>query len=237
MSSSPQLHCLQAGGVLYFNLASILWTSCFAFTLHRDIVPSYRRHALRKYECYFHLICWPLPAILAGGAALSDAGSWSALGPAYLPQSLVAFYVPLVCAFAFNAIIFAMLFAHAAERRVSRTTSLYLLAFVVTWLPSLLVLLQVFAGGVGPKPSFPLAAVEAVCMPLQGALNAAVFAWSLPSVRDTYRTMLLGTDNINTGDIIRNLSQLTPSPPESEYSPPTSDGYATPGVYEVSFGM
>ena len=29
-----------------------------------------------------------------------------------------------------------------------------------------------------------LAVGEAVCMPLQGALNAAVYGWSLPSIRD-----------------------------------------------------
>ena len=35
----------QAVGLLYFNLASIMWTSCFAFTLHRDHTPtnSFRR--------------------------------------------------------------------------------------------------------------------------------------------------------------------------------------------------
>ena len=39
----PFLCELQAVGLLYFNLASIMWTSCFAFTLYRDVVPSYRR--------------------------------------------------------------------------------------------------------------------------------------------------------------------------------------------------
>lgn len=35
-------------------------------------------------------------------------------------------------------------------------------------------------------------------MPLQGALNAIVYGWSLPSIRDVYRTMLLGTDSLDT---------------------------------------
>ena len=63
----PPVICnVQAAGLLYFNLASMLWTSCFAFTLYRDVVPSHRRHALRKYELYFHALCWPLPAVLTG---------------------------------------------------------------------------------------------------------------------------------------------------------------------------
>ena len=96
---------VQAIGLLYFNLASILWTSCFAFTLYRDVVPSYRRHALRKYEPIFHLLCWPLPAVLAGSVAVlgsagldasSESGTWCSLGIADSTRYLICFYVPLL---------------------------------------------------------------------------------------------------------------------------------------------
>merc|ERR1712086_405352 len=58
---------VQAIGLLYFNLASILWTSCFAFTLYRDLVPSSfgvgtGRTSLRTYESYYHALCWPVRA-------------------------------------------------------------------------------------------------------------------------------------------------------------------------------
>ena len=79
-SKLPFLCEVQAVGLLYFNLASIMWTSCFAFTLYRDVAPSYRRQALRTYELYFHLLCWPLPALLCGSVAalgyLGDSGGW-----------------------------------------------------------------------------------------------------------------------------------------------------------------
>ena len=217
----PFLCDLQAVGLLYFNLASILWTTCFAFTLYRDVVPSHRRHALRGYELYFHLLCWPVPAVLAGAATqlgyLGDAGSWCALGLAYSFQYLVCFYVPLLLAFTFNVITYAAVLAHSRERRVSRITSLYLLGFAVVWLPSLLCRLQVFLSG-SRAPPYALAALEAACMPLQGALNALVYGWSLPSIRDVYRTMLLGTDGIDT-------LQVSPSDPSlagrsPSYSPP-----------------
>jgi len=62
-SGTPSVLCeVQAVGLLYFNLASIMWTSCFAFTLYRDLVPSYRRQALRTYETIYHSICWPVSA-------------------------------------------------------------------------------------------------------------------------------------------------------------------------------
>lgn len=55
--------------------------------------------------------------------------------------------------------------------------------------------------GSSGKPLFWLAALEAVCMPLQGALNACVYGWSLPSIRDVYRSMLLGTDSGDAMDL------------------------------------
>ena len=266
---------VQAVGVLYFNLASIMWTSCFAFTLYRDVVPSHRRHALRKYEMYFHLLCWPVPAILAGTIAslgyLGDSGSWCGMALAYTKQYLICFYLPLLAAFTFNLVTYTAVLSHSCERRVSRITSLYLLGFAIVWLPSLVYRLQVLLSPTH-TPCFALAALEALCMPLQvcarpartcarrmrarpactelhdrpcriahaseadrhltshviaftpprlaaqGALNALVYGWSLPSIRDVYRTMLLGTDGIDT-------LQVSPSDPSlagrsPSYSPP-----------------
>tara|TARA_B110001452_G_C15172073_1_gene407360 strand:- start:910 stop:1155 length:246 start_codon:yes stop_codon:yes gene_type:complete len=50
-----------------------------------------------------------------------------------------------------------------------------------------------------------------------------VYGWSLPSIRDVYRFMLLGTDSIDAAAEARNGAQA-PSPTESAdstYSPPT----------------
>lgn len=221
-SKVPLLCELQAVGLLYFNLASILWTSCFAFTLYRDVVPSHRRHALRKYELYFHALCWPLPAVLTSACSyfgyLGDGSSgWCALSLGYSRQYLLCFYGPLLAAFTFNLATYTAVLSHSRERRVSRITSLYLLGFTIVWLPSLISRLQVFLSPTGAIAFVP-AAFEALCMPLQGALNALVYGWSLPSIRDVYRTMLLGTDG---------LDQLHVSPSESSiiarspsYSPP-----------------
>lgn len=35
---TPMLCNMQAFGLVYFNLASIMWTTCFAFTLYRDMM-------------------------------------------------------------------------------------------------------------------------------------------------------------------------------------------------------
>ena len=213
----------QAGGLLYFNLASIMWTSCFAFTLYRDLVPSSRRPALRTYENYYHLLCWPIPAALAGTAAalgyLGDSGPWCALGPAYSHEYLLCFYLPLVCAFAFNIVAYALVRAHSREKRVSRTTSLYLLVAVVVWSPSLVRRLQMSVFD-ARRADFILAVLEAVCMPLQGALNAAVYGWSLPPILDACRFMLLGTDSIDAAADVQNGQAASPTESTDSYSPP-----------------
>ena len=212
--SARELPCqLQAFGVLYSELASILWTSCFALTLFRDVVPSYRRHALRRYEVSFHFFCWPLPALLAGLAVWlggadggTGEGGWAPTGPAspYPPPlspsafspafslEQLALDVPLLIAYVYNALTYLMVWSWAREWRLSRSTSLYLLAFLFVWLPSLAIRLHVLLAPGAPLPFWlPLAA--AFCTPIQGALNAAVYALSLLTIRDIYRTMLLGT--------------------------------------------
>ena len=64
-------------------------------------------------------------------------------------------------------------------------------------------------------------------MPLQGALNAAVYGWSLPSIRDVYRFMLLGTDSLEAAAEARHEKQV-PSPAES------ADSYSPPHVAEIN---
>ena len=94
-SARPPLLCqVQAAGLLYFNLSSIMWTSCFAFTLYRDVAPRRSgagRRDLRKYEGYFHLLCWPVPAALAAASLglgfAGDSGGWCAARRARPPPT------------------------------------------------------------------------------------------------------------------------------------------------------
>lgn len=219
---------IQAVALIYFNLASVLWTSCFAFTLYRDIMRLYRRHALRKYEVYFHLLCWPLafvPAALmawwaVSGALDQDFGSWCAIEVTYSDQYLLCFHAPLGAALAFNLLIYCAVLRNSRERRVSRTTSLYLLGFAVVWLPSFIARAQVVASGEeDAQPVLTLAVLEAACSPLQGALNAAVYGRSLPSIRDVYRRLLLGDDGLD----VPNHSAPNGSESPGHYSPPDHD--------------
>lgn len=104
---------------------------------------------------------------------------------------------------------------HALEQRSSRTTSLYLLVYAVVWAPPLLSRLVSLRSHAAP--TFLLAAVEAVSRPIQGALNAALYGWSLPSIRDMYRRLLLGDDGADA------LRACNGTEPPGGYSPPDSD--------------
>jgi len=219
---------------VYFNLAAVLWTTCFAFTLYRDVMRSYRRHALRKYEAYFHSLCWPLAALPAGYlAALSHSeqidgvGSWCALNLTFSRPYLLAFHGPLLVALAFVLLICCAVVRNSRERRVSRTTSLYLLAFVIVWLPTLASRLQVHASK-SSTPAFWLAIMEAACSPLQGALNAAVYGWSLPSIRDVYRRLLLGDDGLDIHHSSNGGESPGYSPPDSDAALPVVNAAASP---------
>ena len=56
-----------------------------------------------------------------------DVGSWCAIGLTYTKQYLLCFHCPLTAALAFNLLIYCAVLRNSKERRVSRTTSLYLL--------------------------------------------------------------------------------------------------------------
>ncbi|KAJ1634560.1 hypothetical protein T492DRAFT_972633 [Pavlovales sp. CCMP2436] len=175
----------QAVGLLYFNLASIMWTSC----------------------------------------------SWCAIRSSHAPPYLIAFYLPLVLAFVFNLGAYALVWWGSRERRVTRTTSLYLLAFAFVWLPSLTKAIKVYF--FDRHAGFGLAAAEAICMPLQGALNAAVYGWSLPSIRDFYKSMFVGYDSL---DARRGEPCHSRSSSRSPSSPPDGTGrtIATAGSAETA---
>ena len=171
------------------------------------------------------MLCWPVPAGLTLAASyfgdLGDAGSWCALSLQYSEQYLICFYLPLLAAFTFNLVTYSCVLSHSRERRVSRITSLYLLGFAVVWLPSLICRTQVFLSPTHTL-TLPPAALEALCMPLQGALNALVYGWSLPSIRDVYRTMLLGTDGLDALQITHEDRECSLGSLGS-YSPPDHD--------------
>ena len=110
------------------------------------------------------MLCWPLAAFLAGilawlGPAEEDLGSWCSTELTYSNAYLFCFLCPLVATVAFNLLIFCAVVVSSRERRVSRATSLYLIAFVFVWIPTLAAEWQVFHASDVAMPG-PIAAVS-----------------------------------------------------------------------------
>ena len=210
-------------GLLYFNISSMSWTACFAFTMCRDTLPSFRRRAFRKYEAYFHALCWIAPfAIILVEYHLRDwklAPSCCSVVLLYATQYLVSFYLPLVSTLLFVSCTYVLVIRRSAGRRISQQMSLFLLAFAIVWLPPLISRVQVLVWG---APNFEISLLVALCMPLQGLLNAVIYCWALPTIREMYRNTLLGVDSTDSNAVLKSES----SPSDYSYSPPSIVSYS-----------
>ena len=82
--------------------------------------------------------CSPRRHVRPGVLYVGDAGSCCAVGPDFTPQYLLAFYLPLVGAFAFNTATYALVCRSATEARVSRSTSRSLPARLRRRLPTII---------------------------------------------------------------------------------------------------
>ena len=90
---------------------------------------SYRRHALRKYETYFHALCWPLAALPTGALVwfsrakgMGGVESFCALSLTYSEEFLLCFHLPLLAAVSFNLLIYFAVIHNSREHRVSTCT-------------------------------------------------------------------------------------------------------------------
>ena len=117
---APSVPCVvQAGTLVVFETASVLWTIAIAFTLHQQVVA--KRADVERLEPWYHLLCWGVTVAIAVALLCTDR-----LGPAddsptawcwirgvsfsdtqheptieHLVQ-VGAFYAPLAVAFVYN---------------------------------------------------------------------------------------------------------------------------------------
>ena len=204
--------------------ASILWTVAIALALHHQVVA--RRAAPESLERWYHLICWGVPCVLALALLLSHrlgpadeprtawcwiASEWGAHSNAsHVPLisdggggdarwvQLLAFYVPLALAFAFNLITYVRVGSAfrrmvregaveaAKERMIQLRLRLYLAVFLLVWLAPLTHrALELF--GAGEMPWLRLLHTATQCS--MGWLNALIYGCNEATLRP-YRDAL-----------------------------------------------
>ncbi|KAE9032569.1 hypothetical protein PR003_g9428 [Phytophthora rubi] len=179
----------QGYALVFFQLASCLWTACFAFHLFQLLAG--RCKAPELYEDRYHFVAWGIPiAALAGTGLVGESGrpwcwirSWSddqwIIEGFYI--QLVIFYVPVVLTFLHNLVTYVMLLylmtdslSTSMETRVHYRLLLYSWAY---FLPNVWVVFAFAYQAVAPKHALnaPLLYLISFFTPLQGLMNAIVY--------------------------------------------------------------
>jgi hypothetical protein len=101
----------QALGNSVFELSSVLWTGCIAWTLYALVWLGWRPDAVERSLPRMFGVALGVPVLLmllpfaAGGGVYGPAGAWCSVRPAYWYFNFVCFYAPTWATMAFNAFV------------------------------------------------------------------------------------------------------------------------------------
>nr|CAI9858986.1 Phytopthora agathidicda G protein coupled receptor 3 [Phytophthora agathidicida] len=190
--------CVAQGySLVFFQLASCVWTACFAFHLFQLLVR--RSKAPEFYECRYHLVAWGIPIAtvahlytqsLAGTDLVGESGrpwcwirswndnQWSEQG---FYAQLTLFYVPVVLSFLHNLVRYILvLYFMTDSLSTSMETRIHYRLLVYSWaffLPNVWIVFAFVYQAVPPHHvlNTSLLYVISFFTPLQGAMNAVVY--------------------------------------------------------------
>lgn len=196
-STSSTVCSVQGYFLVFFPLASCLWTGCFAFHLFQFLAR--RCKAPERYEHRYHLVAWgfPLATIahlyvqaLAGADLVGESGrpwcwirswsdeQWSKQG---FYVQLTVFYAPVVLVFFHNLATYLMLlylmpdsFSTSMETRIHYRLLFYSWAFFLSNLWTVFTFAYQTVA-FDHALNAPLLYLTSFFTPLQGALNAIVY--------------------------------------------------------------
>ncbi|OWZ23442.1 LOW QUALITY PROTEIN: hypothetical protein PHMEG_0001666 [Phytophthora megakarya] len=182
--------------LVFFQLASCLWTACFAFHLFQLLARRYKAPEL--YEGRYHLVAWGIPIAtvshlyaqsLAGTNLVGESGrpwcwirswsdgQWSEQG---FYVQLVIFYSPVVLTFLHNLVTYVMLLYLMDNLSTNMETRIHYRLLLYTWaffLPNVWIVFAFAYQAVVPTHvlNAPLLYLISFFTPLQGAMNAVVY--------------------------------------------------------------
>jgi hypothetical protein len=195
--------CLtQALGNAVFELSSVLWTGCIAWTLYALVWLGWRPDAVERALPRMFGVALGVPVLLmllpftAGGGVYGPAGAWCAIRASYPGFTFVCFYVPLWCTMAFNAFVHLRTLkrlksltgssaSNAASGvdgatadklgKVMERLKFYPFILLIVWGPASINRLVEAIWG---RPFGPLFFLHRVCSSSQGLLNALLYGFS-----------------------------------------------------------
>eukprot|EP00898_Chlorokybus_atmophyticus_P001697 jgi/Chlat1/2528/Chrsp175S02383 len=205
---------VQAYAIQFASLASVLWTTAIAFTLHRTAVR--HKQDTYKFGARFHAYVWGISVLLTVGPQIGDyygdAGIFCWIRndtAAEKVTRMLVFYVPLWAAVVYNGVVYykvsralretAMAVSaqvgtlgeraqREQELRLAKTLKFYPLILIVCYSFPTANRIQQFAA---PRsPVFWLYCLHALFASLQGLLNCLAYGFNV-TVRRALRETLL----------------------------------------------
>jgi len=196
--------CLvQALGNQVFELSSVLWTGCIAWTLYALVWKGWRPDAVERSLPRMFAVTLGAPVLLmllpfsAGADVYGPAGAWCSIRAPYWYFTFICFYIPLWATMAFNAFVHLRTLrrlraltgssASNAASGVDAATAdklgkamerlkFYPFILLVVWGPaSVNRLVEALSGG---RAFAPLFFLHRVCSSSQGLLNALLYGFS-----------------------------------------------------------
>jgi len=183
----------------YFDVATFLWTSIVAYNIYLVLVRNVGRE-VEAYETTYHGIAWgtscALMLVVAFSGGYGDAGLWCWIKPTYPLVQFFCYYLVLILAFAFQAVILFSVVLHvrsdpssaASASKVTMRLLSYLGVFFLVRCWS--VFDRINDAASGGQAVFGLALLHSFFSPLQGFCNAIVYGLTTASVSDEWRTMI-----------------------------------------------
>jgi len=114
--------CLIIGALVeFFLLASILWTACLAHTLF--IILYLHDYNPERFEKYYHILCWSVPAIfdilLIISGSFGDAGLWCWIrgDKGYNVFRYLCLYIPLLGVIIYNCALYSVTYVKLRRER------------------------------------------------------------------------------------------------------------------------
>jgi len=188
---SSYYYCyINAATVQFFFLCSVLWTGCIAHTV--DQVIRKQNHKVEKFEKYYHLFCWGIPAAfdiyLGVTKSFGDAGLWCWIKADRSILRFICFYLPVSVVLVYNVVCYFLL-SHTLNDERSRITRMtvdqdkehaiqttfrwFVLTLFICWIPAMVNRIQ---GSFDPNsPIFWLYCLHAALSPLQGFFNSIIY--------------------------------------------------------------
>jgi len=191
---NPSALCVaQAAIETFASLSSVLWTTAIAATLYMSVFLRLTADEVKSSVKWYYVACYGIPLIVAiipfTFNGYGPAGAWCWIKDKYLAMRIVGFYLPLILAIIFNAVVYTRVVRlinrtyktgadQASAKQIDNTTRklrVYPFILVIVWLPAMINRTYELSTG---EQSYTLFLLQQIFSSSQGMFNALVYGFS-----------------------------------------------------------